>query len=183
MKRKKWEGEKRGGGEEGERLHYRKMLLLFHIQKDISNLAQDLIKMLCENYTATPPLVLGLLWQCLLDVQGDAQTLVLDMEWILAKFPAHVAGIVSKIGRALFLPTNFQANPASNMNSNHFSYPVSPPSLFSPSLSLSLLSPLTSLSPSPSNLVCFDIQHLRISQPLSTRAIAENQLLTKLQAA
>ena len=140
-----------GGGEEGmgerkERLLYSTMLLLLHIQKDISNLAQDLIKMLCENYAATPPLVLGLLWQCLLDVQGDAQTLVLDMEWILAKFPVHVAGIVSKIGRALFLPTNFQANPASNMNSNHFSYPVTPPSLLSlpsPSLPSLYLPPLT----------------------------------------
>jgi hypothetical protein len=97
----------------------------------VSNLAQDLIKILCENYAATPPLVLGLLWHSLLNAQGDAQTLVLDMEWILAKFPTHVAGIVSKIGRALFLPTNFQANLASSMNSNHFAYPfcTSPPSL------------------------------------------------------
>jgi len=86
----------------------------------ISNLAQDLLKILCENYpTAVPPQVLALLWQDLLNAATTTSTasspqqtlLVLLLEWVLARFPEHVGSVVGKIGSALFLPaTPFSSN-------------------------------------------------------------------------
>jgi hypothetical protein len=108
------------------------LLFYFWQYSDISTLSLELLKLLCESYPSVPHLALGLLWQGLLDAQffsastnnydPHPQTLVLALEWVLARFPEHVGGVVGKIGSALFLPASFQASSGAQLNTAHYSY-------------------------------------------------------------